>query len=108
IAPVGGGIYVADYYHRTIDLFSADGTYRSQIALPGGPISGLGTNELDGACGLAIDSAGDLYADEWHQGVVRLAPSEFILDTGASTGVAADAAGDVFVDDRTYIAKYTA
>lgn len=107
IAP-GGSVYVADYYHRAVDVFAGSGTYLSQIALPGGPISGLGSNELDGVCGLAIDSAGNLYANEWHQAVVRLRPTEFVLDSGESTGVAVDAAGDVFVDDRTYVAEYAA
>lgn len=103
-----GEIYVADYYHRAVDRFASNGLYESQIALPGGPISGFGVNRLDGVCGLAVDSSGNLYADEWHQGVVRLAPSEFTLDRGESTGVAVDAAGDVFVDDRTYVAEYAA
>lgn len=104
----GGGLYVADYYHRTVDLFSAAGAYVSQIALPGGPISGLGINELDGVCGLALGSSGSLYGNEWHQGILRLAPSEFSLDSGNSTGLATDAAGDVFAGDRTYIAEYSA
>ena len=103
-----GSIYVADYYHRAVDLFSSSGDYGSQIALSGGPFSGLGRSELDSVCGLAIDSSGDLWANEWHEGVVRLEPSEFRLDTGESTGVAVDAAGDVFVDDRTYVAEYAA
>jgi DNA-binding beta-propeller fold protein YncE len=107
VAP-GGSLYVADYYHRTVDRFSPEGLYQSQIALPGGPISGTGVNELDGVCGLAIDSAGNLYANEWHQAVVRLRPTEFTLDSGESTGVAVDAAGDVFVDDRTYVVEYAA
>lgn len=109
ISPAGDQIYVADYYHRAIDSFSAaDGSYGSQMLLPGGSFSGLGRNELDSVCGLAIDSSGDLYANEWHQGVVRLAPSEFSLDSGGSTGVAVDAAGDVFVDDRTSVTEYAA
>ncbi len=108
IAPTGGTIYVADYYHRAVDLFSAGGTYASQVILPGGPITGLGINKLGGVCGLAIDPAGNLYGNEWHEGVVRLLPTEFRLDSGESTGVAVDAAGDVFVDDRTYVAEYAA
>jgi DNA-binding beta-propeller fold protein YncE len=107
VAP-GGNIYIADYYQRAVDVYSTAGRYSSQIALPGGPITGLGTNELDGVCGLAFDSAGRLYANEWHEGVLRLLPSEFMLDSGESTGVAVDAAGDVYVDDRTYVARYAA
>ena len=34
----GGDVYVADYYHRAVDVFSPTGIYSSQIALPGGPI----------------------------------------------------------------------
>jgi DNA-binding beta-propeller fold protein YncE len=107
IAP-GGEIYVADYYHRVVDVFGPSGNYVSQIILPGGPISGLGINRRDGVCGLAIDSAGAVYANEWHQGVVRLGAGGFRLDSGESTGITVDAAGDVFVDDRTYIAEYAA
>jgi hypothetical protein len=103
-----GDVYVADYYHRAIDVFFSTGEYRSQISLPGGPVTGLGANELDGVCGLVIDAFGSLYANEWHEGVVRLLPTEFTLDSGESTGVAVDAAGDVFVDDRTYVAEYAA
>lgn len=103
-----GNIYVADYYKRTVDIYLPTGFYSSQVALPGGWITGLGTNELDGACGLAFDFAGRLYANEWHEGVMRLLPSEFKLDSGESTGVAVDAAGDVYVDDRTYVARYAA
>jgi DNA-binding beta-propeller fold protein YncE len=108
LAVAPGSLYVADYYHRAVDVFGSSGVYQSQIALPGGPITGLGSNELDGVCGLAIDSGGNLYANEWHQAVIRLRPTEFTLDSGESTGVAVDAAGDVFVDDRTYVAEYAA
>lgn len=103
-----GEIYVADYYHRVVDIFSSAGMYESQIALPGGSVSSPGVNRLGGVCGLAADSSGNLYANEWHRGVVRLSPSEFTLDRGESTGVAVDAAGDVFVDDRTFVAEYAA
>lgn len=103
----GGNIYVSDYYHRVVDLFSGAGAYQSQVALPGSnPV--FGTNTLDAVCGLAFDSGGRLYANEWHEGVVRLQPSEAVIDSGESTGVAVDAAGDVFVDDRTRVVEYEA
>lgn len=106
VTPVGQ-IYVSDYYHRTVDLFSATGTYQSQIALSGSnPV--FGTNTLDAVCGLALDSGGRLYANELHQGVLRLRPTEAAIDGGQSTGVAVDAAGNLYVDDRTYVAKYAA
>src|SRR4029079_16011821 len=102
VAMSSGKLYVSDYYHRVVDAFSGGG-YISQIVLPGGPILGLGVNSLDGVCGLASDSAGNLYANVWHQGVSRLLPTARSFDEGhESTGVAVDpVSGDVYVDDRT-------
>jgi DNA-binding beta-propeller fold protein YncE len=103
----GGSLYVSDYYHRAVDVFSSAGGYQSQILLPGAnPIFGI--NTLDAVCGLAFDSAGTLYANEWHENVQRLSPSAFTVDSEESTGVAVDAAGNVYVDDRTYVAEYAA
>ena len=104
-------VYVSDYYHRDIDVFAmplpgTPGTYLSQIALPGtNPI--FGVNTLDSVCGLAFDSAGNLYGNEWHQGVVRLGEGEAVIDDGESTGLAIDPSTDrLYVDDRTYVAEY--
>jgi DNA-binding beta-propeller fold protein YncE len=102
-----GSLYVSDYYHRVIDRFSSFGEYESQIALPGANAA-FGSVTLDAVCGLALDSGGRLYANEWHQGALRLLPSEVAIDGGESTGVAVDAAGNLYVDDRTEIAEYTA
>ncbi len=103
----GGNIYVSDYYHRTVDVFSSLGDYESQIALAG-TNSIFGTNRLDAVCGLALDSGGLLYGNELHQGVLRLQPSEAAIDSDDSTGVAVDGAGDLYVDDRTRILEYEA
>jgi hypothetical protein len=110
ISPAGR-LYVADYYHRVIDVFglptsSTPGGYISQIALPGtNPV--FGVNTLDSVCGLAFDSAGNLYGNEWHEGVVRLTGGEAAIDSGESTGLAIDASNErLYVDDRTYIAEY--
>jgi DNA-binding beta-propeller fold protein YncE len=103
----GGSIYVSDYYHRAIDLFSSAGMFQSQIALPGvNPF--FGTNTLDAVCGLALDSGGRLYGNEFHQGALRLSPTEAAIDGGESTGIALDAAGNLYVDDRTRIVEYAA
>jgi len=101
-------LYVSDYYHRAVLSFALNGKYVSQTALPGGSFTGLGINSLDSVCGLAADSSGRLYANEWHQGVARLLPSSQGFDEGhESTGVAVDrASGNVFVDNRTYVAVY--
>jgi DNA-binding beta-propeller fold protein YncE len=103
----GGDIYVSDYYHRVVDVFAPGGAYKSQFAL-GGKNSVFGVNTLDAVCGLAFDAADNLYANEFHQAVLRLKPSVGVIDSGESTGVAVDSAGNVYVNDRTYVAKYAA
>jgi DNA-binding beta-propeller fold protein YncE len=106
-----GRVYVADYYHRVIDVFgpaspAGRAQYLSQIALPGANPSVL-VNTLDSVCGLAFDSAGNLYGNEWHQSVVRLTGGEATIDSGEATGLAIDSSTDrLYVDDRTYIAEY--
>jgi len=106
-----GNIYVADYFHRTIDVFEAPsagapGRYLSQIALPGAnPVFGVET--LDSVCGLAFDSGGNLYGNEWHQGVLQLTPDEATIDAGESTGLAIDPSTNrLYVDARTFVAEY--
>ncbi len=101
-------IYVSDYYHRAIGIYSATkATGLGSIPLPGGrPPQEI--NTLNAVCGLAIDPAGNLYANEYHQAVLRLAPSEQVIDPGQATGVAVDEKGNVYVDRRTYIAVYAA
>jgi hypothetical protein len=110
----GGGIYVSDYYHRVIDIYGSfsvppantPAKYLSQLALPGAnPV--FGTNTLDAVCGLAFDPSGHLYANEFHEGVKQLTPTEFTIDEAESTGLAVDASTNrLYVDDRTYIAEY--
>jgi DNA-binding beta-propeller fold protein YncE len=107
----GGTVYLADYYHRTIDRFtmptaSTRGAYTSRIVLPGAnPV--FGVNTLDSVCGLAFDAAGELYGNEWHQGVVRLTGGEAVIDSGESTGIAIDPSTNrLYVDDRTRILEY--
>jgi hypothetical protein len=95
IAP-NGTLYVSDYYHSVVDVFSSSGGYISQFAV----------SPLDGVCQLAFDSAGTLYANEWHESVMRLKPSLQVFDEDSSTGVAVDGDGDVYVNDRTRVAVY--
>ena len=107
ISPLSGGLYVSDYYHRVVDVFTPSGTYANiQIALAKkNPV--FGVNALDAVCGLAFGPAGQLYANELHERVLLL-PSEAVIDANESSGVAVDGAGDVYVDDRTYVAVYEA
>ncbi len=98
VALSGGSIYVSDYYHHAIDVFAiGSGFYQFQI--PGNP--------LNGPCGLAASPDGALYANNWHESVSRVSPSNLSFDSEESTGVAVDqATGNVYVNDRSYIAVY--
>jgi len=104
----GGELYVSDYYHRGVGVYSALGFGAGGgVSLAGGrPAQEI--NTLNAVCGLAIDSAGNLYATEFHQAVVRLSPGEPMIDPGEATGVAVDDSGNLYVDDRTYVAVYDA
>jgi DNA-binding beta-propeller fold protein YncE len=106
-----GNVYLAEYYHRAIDAFAAPsasspGQYLSQTILPGANPR-FGVNTLDAVCGLALDAAGNLYGNEWHEGALRLTGGEAAIDGGESTGVAIDPSSNrLYVDDRTYVAEY--
>jgi hypothetical protein len=93
----GGEIYVADYYHHVVDIYSPGHRYMSQLKLP----------PTNGPCGLAVDSARDLYVDIYHEAVERYAPGSptpTVIETADSTGVAVDpASGDLYVDERTAV-----
>jgi DNA-binding beta-propeller fold protein YncE len=105
ISPPQNSLYIADYYHRRVYSYSLGGNFGSQILLPGtNPV--FGVNTLDAVCQLAVDLAGNLYANEWHQKVLRLKPTEQVFDSDESTGVAVDEAGNVYANDRTYVAVY--
>jgi DNA-binding beta-propeller fold protein YncE len=104
-----GDIYVADYYHHVVDVYSSGHQYLTQIAVP----------RTNGPCGLAVGPTGDLYVDMYHEAVERYAPSSYppspgttygastLIDSVHPTGVAVDpASGDVYVDERTAVEVY--
>jgi hypothetical protein len=102
-------LFVSDYYHRAVHTFSLSGSYLGSDFLAGGnpPPVLEPINELNAVCGLAVDGAGNLYGDEFHQRVLTL-PGEEVVDPGQSTGIAVDDAGNLYVDERTYVAVYDA
>lgn len=128
LAVSSGSLYVSDHYHRSIDVFTPENgpqgptlKFSSQplTAFSGAPNPHAGP--VDDPCGLALDSTGTLYVNDYHREVVRFgAPlsltSAQVIDTGDPTdpyanptGVAVGAATNhVFVDDRTYLAEYDA
>lgn len=97
VAHFGGTIYVSDYYHGRVEAFpGAIEQYR------------VGTPP-EGPCGLAVASTGALYANAWHESVIRVKPSLLVFDEDSSTGVAVDAndsSNNVYVNDRTRVVKY--
>jgi DNA-binding beta-propeller fold protein YncE len=104
-----GTLYVSDFYHRAIHSFALGGIYGGSEFLAGGNPSPVlePIVELNAVCGLAVDAAGNRYANEFHQSVLRM-PGEAVIDSDHSTGVAVNASGDLYVNDRTYVAVYDA
>jgi hypothetical protein len=117
----GGQVYVSDYYHRSVDVFTALPSYSAQPLTAWTGAANPHTGLVDDPCGLALDSTGTLYVDNYHRNVTRF-PAPVLLDTAQvidtgdpsdpyanPTGVAVDpTTHHVFVDDRTYLAEYDA
>ena len=111
VSPMGT-IYVADYQNRTIGTGSAQIGFDSKTekyvfagvslttAIKGPPSTNF-------ACQLALDSVGNLYAGDYHQGALKYefgqAPA-ITVDPVTSTGVAVDQATDrLYVNHGTYV-----
>ncbi|HEX5762183.1 MAG TPA: NHL repeat-containing protein [Solirubrobacterales bacterium] len=105
-------VYLSDYYHDAVDVFSAAPTYRTQLA---------NADPDNGPCGLAVDSEGRLYVNRYHGAVSRFTPSayppgaatEYVseesIDPGEATGVAVNTATDaLYVNRRDHLAVYGA
>jgi hypothetical protein len=114
-----GNFYVSDYYHRAVDVFNTLPGYSSQPLIAYTGAANPHTGPVDDPCGLALDSSGNLYLNNYHRNVVRFpAPISLggaqVIDSGDPsdpyanpTGVAVDPATDhVYVDDHAYVAEY--
>jgi len=106
-------LLVSDYQNGIVAAFATglappppeksvfDVAYESQFAAAA---------QENSACGLAADSSGDLYAANFHQGVVRYSAGiPQPLATGHATGIAVDRSTDsLYVTYRDHVAAYSA
>jgi DNA-binding beta-propeller fold protein YncE len=114
-----GNFYVADHYHDTVDVYDGSADYVTPPVY--GSTGYLGQlrvpDPIDGPCGLALGSGGELYVNSYHRAVQEygafpaLSPGPVLSGAGVNraypTGVAVDpASGDVYVDERTYVGVY--
>jgi hypothetical protein len=114
-----GSFWVSDHYHRSVDVFSSNaGTVQPWEAYKGQPLAAASlpnphTRTYDDPCGLALDSSGTLYLNDYHRAVARF-PAPVSSGTGTvlpgseeATGVAVDPATDhAFLDARDHVAEY--
>jgi hypothetical protein len=123
-----GQIYVSDYYHRVVDVFGVTSDPSRPLQYIDQTLSAFSgfpnphTGPVDDPCGLAFDSSGALYLNNYHREVVRFPtpisldnPGNKVIDTGDfsniynnPTGVAVDpVTNHAYVDDRVYVAERT-
>jgi hypothetical protein len=110
-----GLLYVADYYHHTVDVFEPGA---SQQFLPHYIGQLTGVDPASGPCGLAIDESGHLYVTGYDQNVLRYGtlpsfgagtPLPLPVEDTAHhlpTGVAIGPEDRVYVDHRSYVSVF--
>lgn len=115
----GGQLFVSSYYDHSVYLFTFNEKgpkWEWSMTIPIPVLPPMPSGKPSGPCDLAVDSAGNLYVNNWHGSVVELAatgPTSYapavIVDPNPATGIAIDpATGNLLVDNRTYIAEYAA
>ena len=102
-------LYVSDYYHRARRRF----TPRRRLRLARSPCragrsTGLGDQRRSTASAASPQvPAGRSTRNEWHEGVLRLLPSERRLRRSANRPASRSTKrANVYVDDRTHVAVY--
>jgi hypothetical protein len=108
----GGSFWLSDHFHRAVDVFNSLPEYVSQpLAATSQP--NPHTRADDDPCGLALDSSGTLYVNNYHRNVARFpapvsaATGTVLAGTEEATGVAVDPATDhAFVDVRDHVSEY--
>jgi DNA-binding beta-propeller fold protein YncE len=93
----GNQLRVSDYYHGAIHSFKTFNPSEGPAPYLGGV---LASDPPEGPCGLAFSPSGALYANIWHQRVIRIEPSIFLIDDRDSTGVDVDETGNIYVTGR--------
>ncbi|MFP5389422.1 MAG: NHL repeat-containing protein [Thermoleophilia bacterium] len=114
-----GSFWLSDGYHRSVDVFSSNaGNVQPWQAFEGQPLAAWGqpnphTRAYDDPCGLALDSTGTLYVNNFHRNVARFgapvsaATGAVLAGTEEATGVAVDPADDhAYVDLRDQVSEY--
>jgi len=106
--------WLSDHYHRTVNIFNANATYEGQ-PLAATSQASPHTRTYDDPCGLALDSAGTLYLNNYHRNVARFAApvsagsGVVLAGSENATGVAVSPATDhAYVNVRDHITEYDA
>ena len=104
--------WLSDNYHRAVDVFNANASYESQ-PLSAASQANPHTRTYDDPCGLDLDSAGNLYLNNYHRNVARFgAPvsagtGTVLAGSEEATGVAVDPADDhAYADLRDHVREY--
>lgn len=106
IAPLGGELYVSNYYRHTVDAIKVQALPILQPRL-------ANVDPLGGPCGLSLDGLGRMYVNNYHRNVQRFTLGEGLfatpttIDSSHPTGVAVDSiTNDVYVNVRTHVTAY--
>jgi hypothetical protein len=114
VAVDGDKLFASNYYDRSVYVFELDEgwQFRTRIPVPQ-QFTPPAARPINGPCDLALDSAGNLYVNNWHRDVVRFPVSgpgfgtPEVVDLGPATGIAVDPATDnLLVNRRTHVAEY--